>query len=402
MPDIAAIGAGPAGLCVALALAKMGVASTIIAAPHKPAGNRPDTRTAALFNPSIALLQNIGVFDSCRADCAELKAIRLVDDTEGLFKAPAVLFEAREIGVPRFGYNVPQEPLMLALNEAARVSGLIEVIESQGVRKVIPEHDFAHLELAEGGRISAKLVIAADGRRSVARESVNIAVKETPCPQAALTCVFMHARPHHGVSTELHRKAGPLTVVPMPGNASSLVWVERPDVAERLKGLSDEAFQRVLEENLQGLLGDIHQPGPRALFPLSHLGAETMGKDRVALLGESGHAMPPIGAQGLNLSLRDVACLVELVVEAVEAGRDVGGADLLQRYSTLRLADAKNRDFAVWSMNQALLTELLPLRAARGAALHVIRAVGPLRRQLMQLGMAPPGDLPALMRPQSA
>ena len=402
MDEIVVIGAGPAGLSAALVLAEADVACTIIAAPHRPAGDRPDTRTAALFNPSITLLENIGVFDECRDECAELKSIRLVDDTGGLFRAPEVLFEAREIEAPRFGYNVPQEPLMRALRAAAQASDLIRIVESEGVCSVAVDSDRAELTLAEGVRLTAKLVVAADGRRSIARQGVDIPVKEVSSGQSAVTCVFGHTRPHAGVSTELHRKAGPLTVVPMPGMVSSLVWVERPDVADRLRSLDDKAFQQVLEDNLQGLLGEVLDVGPRALFPLSHLAADSMGRDRVALVGEAGHAMPPIGAQGLNLSLRDVGTLADVVSEAVASNSDVGSPDLLERYSALRKADAKNRDFAVWSMNQALLSDLLPVQAARGVALHTIKAFGPLRRQLMQLGMAPMSGLPAIMRARHA
>ncbi len=398
MDEIVVIGAGPAGLCAALVLAEAKIACTIIAGPHRPAGNRPDTRTAALFNPSITLLENIGVFDQCRDDCAELKSIRLVDDTGGLFRAPEVLFEAHEIGAPRFGYNVPQEPLMRALRAAAQASELIRIVESEGVRSVSATSDQAELMLAEGLSLTSKLVVAADGRRSIARQGVDIAVKDVSSGQSAVTCVFGHTRPHAGVSTELHRKAGPLTVVPMPGMMSSLVWVERPDVADRLRSLDDAAFKRVLEDNLQGLLGVVRDVGPRAIFPLSHLSADSMGRNRVALVGEAGHAMPPIGAQGLNLSLRDVGTLADLVSEAVAGNSDVGSSALLERYSALRKSDAKNRDFAVWSMNQALLSDLLPVQAARGAALHTIKAFGPLRRQLMQIGMAPTTGLPSIMR----
>lgn len=318
---VVVVGAGPAGLCAALALAKRGVHCTVVAAPHRPAGNRPDTRTAALFNPSIALLENLGVWEGCAGECAELTAIRLVDDTGGLLRGPEVLFKASEINQPAFGYNVPQEPLVLALRHCAEQSTLVGVIESEGVCDYRTFEDRVELQLAEGDALSARLVIAADGRNSLARRASGIDTEQKPCNQTAVTCTFSHSREHGGVSTEIHRRAGPMTVVPMPGRRSSLVWVELPDVAERLAGLGEAAFMEVLEKNLMGLLGSVFELGPRACFPLSHMAAKSMSRNRIVLVGEAGHVMPPIGAQGLNLSFRDAAVLAELVAAAIEAGR---------------------------------------------------------------------------------
>lgn len=192
-----------------------------------------------------------------------------------------------------------------------------------------------------------------------------------------------------------------MTVVPMPGRQSSLVWVERPEIAKRLGELSDSAFSKTLERNLAGLLGAIEQVGPRTLFPLSHMTAQAMGKRRIALVGEAAHAMPPIGAQGLNLSLRDVAVIAETTAQAQREGMDPGSDASLKSYEAARISDAKERAFAVGSLNAALRSELIPVQLARGASLHVINAIAPLRRTLMQLGMAPTGPLPLLMQPRT-
>ncbi|MCH9807309.1 MAG: FAD-dependent monooxygenase [Alphaproteobacteria bacterium] len=398
MTDVAVIGAGPAGLCAALAMAQCGLPTAIIAAPHRPAGDRPDTRTAALFNPSINLLKNLGVWENYAEACAPLTGIRLIDDTGGLFRAPQVTFNATEIGSAQFGYNIPQGPLVTALRQAAQRAENLTIIESNGARTISPDKDHVEIITAEGNSYRASLVLASDGRNSITRQAAGITATTTNCNQVAVTCTFAHSRPHHGISTEFHRKAGPLTVVPMPENHSSLVWVERPDVAQRLLGLDDATFLHTLETNLQGLLGDLSNPGPRASFPLSHMSASSMGQNRIALVGESAHAMPPIGAQGLNLSLRDVADLAELVGNAASAGADIGSEALLISYGTRRSRDASERSFAVRTMNEALLSEFLPVHLARGASLHAINAFAPLRQAAMRLGMAPPRDLPPLMQ----
>ncbi len=395
--NIVVVGAGPAGLCAAIALAKSDVPVTLVAAPHRPAGNRPDTRTAALFNPAIALLSNLGAWEYCKQQSAELHAIRLIDDTGDLIRAPEVLFNASEIGAQVFGYNIPQEPLVHALREIAKQTPTLQIFESAGVRELNPGTDDVELRLAEGETLRAKLAVAADGRRSITRQAAGITTETRDCGQTAVTCIFAHTRDHAGVSSEFHRRAGPMTVVPMPGRHSSLVWVERPSVAQRLYDMDEPGFARTLEQNLQGLLGTISEVGPRAIFPLSYMHADRMARNRIALVGESGHAMPPIGAQGLNLSLRDVAHLAELVAESSGRGEDVGSQSLLRRYDSLRTPDARNRGFAVNTLNQALLSEFPPVQLGRAVGMHLIKAIGPLRHQLMKLGMAPTTPLPPLM-----
>ncbi|MBU2583193.1 MAG: FAD-dependent monooxygenase [Alphaproteobacteria bacterium] len=398
MQDVIVVGAGPAGLCTALALAERGVPNTLIAAPHRPAGDKPDTRTAALFNPSIQLLRNIGVWNAVVEHCAPLAAIRLIDDTAAIFRAPELTFHASEIAEAVFGFNVPQVRLLAALNAKAQDAAAVRIVESAGVRDFSIGEDLVTLHLAEGDSLDARLVIAADGRNSLARRAAGISVKESPCNQTAVACAFWHQRDHQSVSTEFHRRAGPMTVVPMPGRASSLVWVERPETAARLGAMDDKEFARNLQRNLQGLLGEIAQVGPRVLFPLSHMTAAAMGRNRIALIGEAAHAMPPIGAQGLNLSLRDAAVVAEIAGEALQAGNDPGSPFCLGAYQDARLPDAKERSFAVGSLNAALISGLIPVQLARGAGLHLINAVPPLRRRLMHLGLAPRGPLPPLMR----
>lgn len=401
--DAVVVGAGPAGLAAALAVAISGLSTAIIAAPHKPAAKGPDTRTAALFKNSLTLLSNIGGWNTGDAASAPLRAIRLIDDTGGLLRAPELLFEASEIGHDVFGYNIPQERLVAGLRQAALDLGPgLTVIESGGVREITIEEDSARLVLAEDRVLTVRLVIGADGRQSVCRKAAGIATTTHKYNQSALACTFAHAAPHDGISTEFHRRTGPMTTVPMPGNASSLIWVEHPDVASRLAALDEATFTRILGDNLQGLLGDVSNIGPRVVFPLSMMSAESMGRNRIALVGESGHVAPPIGAQGLNLSLRDVATLAELVGEAKTNGEDPGGTRLLERYNDARRADIHSRSLTVDLLNHSLTSQLIPVQLMRGAGMHALKAIGPLRRRVMMEGMAPAGKPPPLMRPAPA
>jgi len=393
------VGAGPAGLAAALALAKSGVATAVIAAPHNPGATGIDTRTAALFTISLTLLRNVGAWTACEPASAPLSGIRLIDDTGHLLRAPEVLFEAREIGLDAFGYNVPQQALVAALRQAAAEFGAgLSIIESAGVREVAVDTDAARLTLAEGRVITASLVVGADGRKSICREAAGISAETRTYEQAALACTFTHAAPHDDISTEFHRRAGPMTTVPMPGKESSLIWVEHPDVAERLASLDEAQFIQTLNENLQGLLGDVLSIGPRVVFPLSAMAAASMGRSRIAILGEAAHVAPPIGAQGLNLSLRDVACLADLAGQAKAAGEDIGSDRLLVSYEKARRGDVKSRGIAVDLLNHSLTSELIPVQLLRGAGIHALKAFAPLRRSVMAAGLAPAGEPPPLMR----
>lgn len=390
------VGGGPAGLAAALALTRCKVPTRLMGPPHRPLGDREDSRTAALFAGSITLLQNLGVWDHCAAASEPMTAIRIIDDTGGWPRAPEVLFTAADVGLAAFGYNVPNAGLVEAMLGQAKREPLLELLETRGVTQLeCGGRVVATTE--EGYSFDASLAIAADGRKSLCREAAGIGLRRWSYEQSAVTALFHHGKPHHGVSTELHRRAGPLTVVPMPGNRSSLVWVERPEEAERLAHLDDGAFRSELENRLGGLLGRIADIGQRGVFPLSGLTAEVMGRHRVALVGEAGHVIPPIGAQGLNLGLRDAATIAELAGDALAAGGDIGGAELLDRYSRQRAADVTARSWTIDILNRSLLSPLLPVHLLRGLGLAAMRSIAPLRRLAVREGLQPSFGMPRLM-----
>lgn len=390
--DAIVIGAGPAGLATGLAFAHCGLNCAVAG----PVSDPYDGRTAALFEGSISFLKRIGGWDAIKDQSEPLKAIRLIDATGALLRAPEVTFWAREIGRDAFGYNVPTGGLSAALERAAE--GRLARIITTGVKSISPSHETVEIETAEGRKASARLLAGADGRGSPARKAAGIETASWPYPQAAVCCTFAHTRDHQGVSTELHRRTGPLTVVPMPGRGSSIVWVDTPEEARRLAEASEAEFVGELQCHLQGLLGSLNGLSPRRVFQLGGQTAKVLGKNRIALIGEAGHIIPPIGAQGLNLSLRDAATLAELASDAIQASKDPGAESVLTAYDSLRRRDVTARVWSIDLMNRSLLSTFLPVHLARGAGLVALKAFAPLRHLVMREGMTPSYATPRLMQ----
>ncbi|MEA2927985.1 MAG: 2-octaprenyl-6-methoxyphenol hydroxylase, partial [Hyphomicrobiales bacterium] len=358
--EVAVVGGGPAGLTAAIALASAGIETALISR-MPPA----DNRTTALWSASVTAMEALGVWSSAKADAAALTAIRLIDDTKRLIRAPEVLFEASEIGLEAFGYNIANRYLLAALNRRAAAFANLVLID-EAVTAVEPGQHGVTIRLDGGATIATHLVVAADGRKSVCRAAAGIQTERREYPQAALTLNLAHARPHGGTSTEFHTESGPFTLVPLPRLRSSLVCVVDPQDAKHLTALDDAALSDEIERRSHSILGKVRVEEGRAVFPLAIETAHSFAKDRIALVGEAAHVIPPIGAQGLNLGLRDVATISELVVEARRAGGDVGAAELLARYDRARRADVTSRAFAVDALNRSLLSDFLPVQGARG------------------------------------
>jgi 2-octaprenyl-6-methoxyphenol hydroxylase len=399
--DAVVVGDGPAGLIAALALAKLQVRIVLVAPPAEPARLAADTRTTALFGGSIELLHHVEAWAALESLCAPLTGLRIIDDTGALLRAPETLFRASDLGLVGFGFNVANSDLTRVLSELVELRG--SWITRAQARVVALDHRDDHVVVVTDNHrhpIHGRLVVAADGRNSVCRKAAAIAAETWSYPQGALATRFEHSRPHGETSTEFHRRAGPLTTVPMPGQQSSLVWVDRPDETARLMALSDDAFARELEDRLQGLLGAVRKVQRRAVFPLSGLSAETMGRNRVALVGEAAHVLPPIGAQGLNLGFRDAAWLAEIVSAARARGDDIGSSEVLESYDRARRPDVATRTVAIDALNRSLTADLLPLDLLRGAGLASLNAFPSLRQLVMKEGISPSrGPLPTLLRP---
>ena len=245
-----------------------------------------------------------------------------------------------------------------------------------------------------GERISARVTIAADGRNSLLRDAAGIKTNRWAYDQSALATSFDHSGAHDGISTEYHKRGGPFTTVPMPGKRSSLVWMDRPVKIAALMALSDAELATEIQIGTHGELGRVSTIGPRKVFPMQGLVARDFARSRIMLIGEAAHVVPPIGAQGLNMSLRDAAQAAELM-----AGEDdPGQSSILAEYDASRRRDIQPRQQVIDLMNRSLLSGFLPLETGRALGLGLLAQFGPLRRAAMQYGMAPSSSLPRAMR----
>ena len=294
-----------------------------------------DNRTTALLGGSVDLLQQLDVWPRCEAEAAALRVMRLVDDTGRLIRAPEVRFSSDEIDLDAFGYNIENRALMVAMEaRAAEISNLARIDDEAEL--VTPDDAAVSITTRQGQTITARLVVGADGRQSLCREAAGIGVTRRSLDQSALTFNVTHDRPHKNVSTEFHTPHGPCVFVPLPGNRSSIVWVAAPKEAERLKALSDDELSEAAERQSHSILGRMKVGPGRHLFPLAIERPARFAQSRIVLVGEAAHVLPPIGAQGLNMGLRDGADIADIaadaiartaatVVEAGESTRDVGG-----------------------------------------------------------------------------
>jgi 2-octaprenyl-6-methoxyphenol hydroxylase len=320
-----------------------------------------------------------------------------VDDTGRLVRAPEVRFEASEIGLPAFGHNIENRYLIAALaSRAAEMASLVTIADE--AQDIGLADQSVTIRLKAGGTISARLVVGADGRQSLCRTAAGIEVSRTSCPQTALTFNLAHSRPHADISTEFHTATGPFTLVPLPGRRSSLVWVTDPDEARRLAALPDAPLAEEIEHRSHSIIGRVIVETARGVFPLWMQTARRFAARRVILLGEAAHVMPPIGAQGLNLGLRDAATMAELVAAAGRSGSDAGADNVTEAYDRMRRADVRSRLLAVDVLNRSLLSDFLPLQSARGLGLYLLDRIGPLRRAVMREGVTPLAAQPRLMR----
>ncbi|WP_338606900.1 FAD-dependent monooxygenase [Pelagibacterium nitratireducens] len=377
--QVAVIGGGLVGKATAVAAANAGF-STLHVAPDAPV----DRRTSALMGPSVDYMIDAGLIDDPETLGTPLTRIRIIDATGRPLRAPETVFSASEIGHRAFGWNFANARLGESFSQAA--AGNENLDRRAATLKSASRVDGVwHLELGDGGTLTAELLVGADGKGSSVRKAAGISMRERKFDQAALVCDLELERGLDGESVEFHYPNGPFTLVPAGGNRANLVWIDRLETLEDARR-EPEHLISLLNAKSGHLFGTISAASPSFVFPLSLLSVDVAGRDAAVLVGESAHAFPPIGAQGLNLGLRDVANL-NACLKAANPG-SYGWADAVARsYGGARRGDLTRTGAFVGGLFTSLLSPHLPAQALRSVGLWGLKTIPLLRKQAISFGM---------------
>ena len=399
--EVIVAGGGMAGMTMGLALATAGISTAVI--EMQPADALRDAgfdgRTSAIAYGSQQIFDGVGIWRDLAARAEPIRAIRIADGT--LNDGPSSLFlhyDRLDVGSDALGYILENRDIRDVQLTAAAAAKAFHLLAPARVAGAERDSAGVDVELDDGRRIAARLLIAADGRNSPLRLAAGIRATQIDYPQTAIVCTVAHARPHDGVAVELFLPAGPFAMLPMTGQRRNIVWSERADLAQHILALDDDAFFTELHRRFGDWLGEIRVVGPRFGFPLGLMHAERYTDRRLALIGEAAHVIHPIAGQGLNLGLRDVAALAESIVDARRLGLDIGSGEVLARYERWRRFDNVLMATAMDGLNRLFSNDIGPLRLARDLGLAAVNRMPPLKRFFMRHAMGIVGDLPRLVR----
>jgi len=383
--DVIIIGGGPSGLALAASLGAEGF--SVLCLEREAPKNRnkiakADGRTTALSFGSSRILEKAGLWPRLEKAACPILAIRIADRD-----APNFLdFHHGEIGRDPFGWIIENHIFHHALYEHAR--NLKTVRFEQGIMEDLETDNIeARVTLKDGRVFAAALAVGADGRDSLCRELAGIPSYGWRYDQTAIVCTIVRLKPHHNIAVEHFLPGGPLAVLPMTKQRSSIVWTEKNEAAEILMKMDEKNFTRALQEKVQDWLGTIRLAGPRIAYPLSLQHAKHYTARRLALIGDAAHGIHPIAGQGFNLGMGDIGVLVEELTRAARLGLDLGDADILRRYEKRRKFANGNMVFATDALDRLFSNAIPPVEAARRFGLDVVQRMPPLKRFFMCTAM---------------
>jgi 2-octaprenyl-6-methoxyphenol hydroxylase len=394
-------GGGLNGLLLGVACAGVGLSTAVIDRedPATMVGVRFDGRTSAIAYGSRLVFDGVGLWPSIAPEAESIREIRVADNNSPLF----LHYDHRDLmseaaGPPPLGYIVENRVLRRVLLERACSLPSLRLLAPRTVARMEATAHSATIELTDGERLQARLVVAADGANSSLRRAAGIGVVEWRYRQIGIVTTVRHERPHGGIAIEHFLPAGPFAILPMTGNRSSIVWTEHADLATRILALPEDEFIDELRARFGEFLGAVEPVGPRFSYRLGLMQADRYIDRRLALLGEAAHVIHPIAGQGLNIGIRDIAALAEAIVDAHRLGLDIGDASVLERYQRWRRPDALLLAGVTDGLNRLFSNAIPPAKMARNVGLSIVHRLPPLKRLLMQHAMGMLGDRPRLAR----
>lgn len=390
--DIIVSGGGIAGLTAAAAFGQAGF-SVLCVDPAKPITTRnaagSDLRSTAFLQPAQTFLDQIGVWDRFASHATPLQIMRIIDAGGPEPEARITKdFDAADISDLPFGWNLPNWLLRRELSAHLDTLDNVTFLAGTGATTLFTRTNEARVGLSDGRTLRCRMVVAADGRASPMRAAAGIPIKTTRFGQKALAFAVTHDQPHENVSTEIHRTGGPFTLVPLPDYegkpSSAIVWMEEGPKAQALMDMTEDDFTRAMNVRSCGVLGPLVLASRRTIWPIISQHAQSLRGERLALIAEAAHVVPPIGAQGLNMSLNDLKTLTSLASASPD---DLGTQAMLDRYQKERLPDIRARVSGITMLNRTSMLSAPPLRDLRAAGLTTLYSVAPIRKTLMQLGL---------------
>ncbi|MFV1495320.1 FAD-dependent monooxygenase [Phaeobacter sp. JH20_02] len=399
--DILIVGGGLNGPALALALAQTGHTVTLIDALPRDLRDDDgfDGRSYALALASQRLLEQIGVWSQVADKAQPMLDIKVTDGRAGQGPSPFFMhFDHAEIEDGPMGYMIEDRYLRRALRRAMEADSAITLVDEQTVVAQHVDATGVTLTLGSGDALRGGMIVGADGRRSGTAARAGIKRTGWDYGQTALVCAIQHEAPHNGVAHQFFMPAGPLAILPLPGNRSSIVWSERSRVAEAIQALDKADYLAVLRPRFGDFLGEISLAGDRFTYPLNLTLANAFVADRLALVGDAAHGVHPIAGQGLNAGLRDVGALAEVLTEAKRRGEDIASPLVFARYQQWRRFDTASLAAATDAFNRLFSNDNPLLRLGRDVGMGVVGAFPGLRRTFIREAAGLTGDLPRLLQ----